>query len=94
MILTLASRFNNILFDFKPRLLHIGQIRRSVRREILVNYSEITNLSTRSLLLRRGLTIGSTQKVTLGVIAASSRYCASLELAIRSLVIMAFQSER
>ena len=67
---TLASRFNNILFDFKPRLLHIEQIRRSVRREILVNYSEITNLSTRSLLLRRGLTMDSTQKVTLGVIAA------------------------
>ena len=67
---TLTSRFNNILSEFRPKLLHAEQIRRSVRREILINYSEIANLSTRSLLLRRGLSVDSTQKVTLGVIAA------------------------
>ena len=67
---TLTSRFNNILSEFRPKLLHAEQIRRTVRREILINHSEIANLSTRSLLLRRGLSVDSTQKVTLGVIAA------------------------
>jgi len=69
---TLTSRVNNILSEFGSKLLHAEQIRRGVRREILINYSEIANLSTRSLLLRRGLSVDSTQKVTLGVIAADA----------------------
>jgi tetrahydromethanopterin S-methyltransferase subunit F len=70
---TPASRHLDIpraLFaDLKSELL-TKRILQSARRTVVASGPDIAKLSTRNLLLRRGLTVNSTQGVTLGVIVA------------------------